>query len=79
MVTFVGAGKGEVRLQDGTVSKVVDWFIPLKGLETIYNNTNGGSIADITSGALLFYLVCDADITTGTWNMEYTSRLRFYD
>jgi len=55
----------------------IDWFIPLKGLESIYNAVNGGTIADITSGALGITMVCDTVQTN--WALDFTSRLRYYD
>lgn len=55
----------------------IDFFIPLKGLETIFNATNGGTIADITSGAIQFMLICDGQ-NTG-WALNYHARLRYYD
>jgi len=55
----------------------VDEFIDLNGLETIYNGTNGGTIADITSGAL--HIVTLGDANAGGYNLNYTTRLRYYD
>lgn len=55
----------------------IDWFIKLKGLETIYNGVNGGTIADITSGSI--HLVCFSDALAGAWSFRFTSRLRYYD
>lgn len=54
----------------------IDMFIPLKGLESVYNGTNGGTVADIQSGAIFMVVVSDA---TGTADFVYTSRLRYYD
>lgn len=52
------------------------WFVKLKGLETIYNATNGGTIADINSGAIWI-------VTFSTINNAYSlnchARLRYYD
>lgn len=55
----------------------VEFFIKLKGLESVYNGTNGGTIADITSGAI--GLVCFGDANVGSWDFKYGSRLRYYD
>jgi len=52
-----------------------DEFIKLKGLETVYNGTNGGTIADITSGSL--FVVTFSGI--GNYNTSWSSRLRYYD
>lgn len=61
---------------DTTGSLAINEFIKLKGLETIYNGTNGGTIADITSGSIGFTVFSD---TEGQWNFVWTSRLRYYD
>ena len=53
----------------------IDMFIKLKGLETIFNGVNGGTIADITSGSLYMLTVSNA---TG-WEFSGTTRLRYYD
>lgn len=55
----------------------VDFFIKLHGLESIFNGTNGGTIADITSGSLLLMWVVD-DVATN-WTFNWSSRLRYYD
>lgn len=55
----------------------VDVFIKLKGLEAIYNATNGGTVADITSGAI--GLVCFGDANAGAHDFIYGARLRYYD
>lgn len=52
-------------------------FIKLKGLETIYNGTNGGTVADITSGSL--YVVFLSLNNTNQWSAAWGSRLRYYD
>lgn len=56
----------------------VDLFIKLKGLETVYNAVNGGTIADITSGAIFLFFV-GGPTADGAWQLNYTSRLRYYD
>jgi len=56
----------------------VNMFIKLKGLETIYNGVNGGSVADITSGAMFIVFLSDT-VVTGKWDFAYQSRLRYYD
>lgn len=55
----------------------VEMFVKLHGLETIYNATNGGTVADISSGAI--FLVCVGDANAGSFQFNYTSRLRYYD
>jgi len=52
-------------------------FIDLKGIETTYNATNGGTIADITSGSLVLALISDG--TNGDVQLTWSTRLRYYD
>jgi len=65
-------------VKDPHKSTVVDMFVKLKGLETVYNGTNGGTISDITSGALFLVAVCDNQVANEC-ELDYTSRLRYYD
>lgn len=55
----------------------VDEFIDLKGLETIFNSTNGGTVADISSGAVGF-VVFSAE-NSNSVVFQWSSRLRYYD
>lgn len=55
----------------------VDWFVKLKGLETEYNGVNGGTIADVTSGALGLVLFDLAN--SNQWQLSCATRLRYYD
>lgn len=55
----------------------INWFIKLNGLETIYNATNGGTVADISSGSLLL-ITCSVN-TNSKWTLSGSSRLRYYD
>lgn len=55
----------------------IDMFIPLNGLETIYNATNGGTASDITSGALYLFNVSQSG--TSKYSLLFHSRLRYYD
>lgn len=55
----------------------VNEFIPLKGLETVFNATNGGTVADISSGALGF-VVFSAE-NSNSVVFQWNSRLRYYD
>lgn len=48
-------------------------------LETIFNGTNGGTIADITSGALYMFWIGSAAAGTGDVNAIVSSRVRFID
>lgn len=59
-----------------TSSLSIDMFIKLKGLEAIYDATNGGTVADITSGAIgITFVTVDGAL----WTFQYGSRLRYYD
>lgn len=54
----------------------LDWWIPLKGLETIFNGTNGGTIGDISTGAVI---IMTFGCNTSLWQLNGTFRLRYYD
>jgi len=70
---------GQTLTDDGSQCLSFSTFVKLKGLESVYNATNGGGIADVTSGSLLMLFVCDVNSTSGAWAMSYSSRLRYYD
>lgn len=56
-----------------------DEFIKLKGLESLYNSTNGGTVGDVSSGA--FGILCinnDATATPG-WQFDFSVRFKFLD
>lgn len=54
-------------------------FIPLKGLETIYNSNGAGTIADISAGALNI-LVANSDASgSPAWQFTANVRYRFLD
>lgn len=55
----------------------INEFIPLNGLEVVFNGTNGGTVADITSGAI--GIVCPCDFNAAAWSFIFTTRLRYYD
>lgn len=59
-------------------SYLIDIFIKLRGLEAIYNGTNGGTIADITSGSIGVTFISDSGAATD-YELLYSSRLRYYD
>lgn len=56
-----------------------DYYIKLKGLEAMYNATNGGNIGDITSGAIGVVAIQDTTVTAASCDLIFVSRLRFYD
>lgn len=56
-----------------------DWFVKLKGLETVFKASTG-TVGDITTGALFLLLInSDSAPPNNTWVFEYNSRLRFLD
>lgn len=58
----------------------INWFVPLKDLETHYKSTtNPAAIGDIATGAL--YLVTFGDVAIGSagYQFKYNARLRFTD
>lgn len=61
---------------DNTSRHIQKW-IPLKGLETVYNSGNAGTVADIQTGAL--YALTMGDSTNGSPSYYGTFRVRFYD
>jgi len=52
-------------------------FIRLKDLVTHFNTTNGGGIGDVTTGALLMFVVSQGN--DSCWTFNWSSRLRFDD
>lgn len=70
---------GQTVLNDGQQCLVFNEFIKLKGLDAIYNGTNGGTAADLTSGALFIVCFTDNVGTTNSWALTFTSRLRYWD
>lgn len=56
----------------------IDRFVNLKNREVHFNNTNGGSIADIQTGSLQFFLV-SSSVAQAKWTMDFTARIRFQD
>lgn len=57
-----------------------DEYIKLKGLETVYNQSTTGTLADVNSGAI--YLIFRArvnDVTNGHVDVNCTARLRYTD
>lgn len=54
-------------------------YVPLNGLETHYNGTNGGTIADITSGSLLLVTQGGASAANSQYRLTFVTRVRFTD
>lgn len=54
-------------------------FIKLKGLESLYNSTNGGTIGDISAGSFGI-LIFNSDASgSPAWNFTLTARFKFLD
>lgn len=56
-----------------------DRFIPLKDMEMHFNNTNGGTFADIQTGSISLFVAMDSNGTAASWQFNYTARTRFDD
>lgn len=57
----------------------VDIYIPLKGKEVMFNSNNAGNAADIQTGSLYIFAANRETANNSKWQMEYCSRLRYYD
>lgn len=57
----------------------IDWYVSLKGKDSIYNQLNNGNIGDIQTGALFLLCYNYIGASTDLWSCFYTSRLRYYD
>lgn len=56
---------------------IMNDFIKMKGLESVFNAVNGGTIADIATGAV--FLIFVGDTAAANWSGVFTTRLRYYD
>lgn len=54
-------------------------FVNLKGLEVMYNTTEGGTVADITTGGLFLFVAQRGSIGTASPNFVSTCRVKFSD
>lgn len=54
----------------------INMFIPLRGLEAVFNANNASTAADLGSGALYVMLICQ---NNNAHIFSYNSRLRYYD
>lgn len=76
--TFVAGVVTNLGYQDNIIhTHMVDWYIPLKGLEAIFNVNSTGAVTDIQSGSLLIFCVSNAGDNKYTFSL--TTRLRYYD
>lgn len=55
-------------------------FIKLKGLESLYNSTNGGDVGDISAGAFgILAFSSDASGGNDGWHLSLSTRFKFLD
>lgn len=71
------AGATEIVPDPIKESMNVDYFIPLNGLETVFNATGGGLITSINTGALGWVIFGDAN--AADYSLTVHTRLRYYD
>jgi len=58
----------------------VKMFVPLKGLEAHYNQVNGGTYADLTTGTLwLIAFAFYATAANPAYQFEFGARVKYYD
>lgn len=57
----------------------IDEHIKLAGLEAHYNQTNGGTIADISTGALYLVFFSEVVAVDAAWQFNGQARLRYTD
>jgi len=74
-VTNAAGVETDVGITDGSQHLKFNRFIDLKGIETCYNVTNGGTIADITSGSIIIFFFGQ----TGEDQANWSTRIRYYD
>jgi len=56
----------------------VDEYIKLDGLEALHTQTNAGTITDLTTGALIVFVIGGSS-SNGNWTFTGRTRLRYYD
>ena len=64
---------------DGKNTLMYNEFIKLKGLESLYNSTNGGGIGDVSAGSFLLLAFDEDAAANAAWQFSLTSRLKFLD
>lgn len=58
----------------------INWYVPLKDLETHYKSTtNPAAIGDIATGALYMVTFGNVAVATSAYQLQYNARLRFID
>lgn len=73
-----GIATGQTTIQDGSQCIHINEYVKLGGLEAVFNAVNGGTVADIVSGALFLVNISDTNVT-GCWTLNYSTRLRYKD
>jgi len=69
----------QMQPQDDQNNKI-NWFIPLKGLETLYSaNSSPAVVGDISTGALYIVSIGNVSAATAGFEFTYSARLRFMD
>lgn len=68
-------------MDEGVIEGFLDFnqFYKKIRLDTIYNNTSGGTVADIQTGALFCWIYADIGAGTGSPRWQATFRLRYVD
>jgi len=56
-----------------------DRFIPLKDMEMHFNNTNGGTFADVQTGSVSIFLAQEVGATAAAWSFTFSTRARYRD
>lgn len=56
-----------------------DRFVKLRNMEMHFNNTNGGSFADIQTGSISIFVAFESTSTAGSWGFGYSTRTRYRD
>jgi len=74
VITNLGFDPGQN--SDGGSIFEIDWFIKLKGLQTLYKGATSG-IGDIATGGLYMYFLTHQ--TNNAWTFRNAERLRYYD
>lgn len=76
-VTFTAGVLTNEAFQQSDNQLNINMYIKLKGLETVYNGNNAGTVADITSGNIGMLLI--TSLTNNSWQLQYGTRYRYYD
>lgn len=80
-IETTGAAANQPAQESTDFKKVqsIDWWIPLKDLDTQYNTGTAGTIADIQTGSLYLMLFGASAAADSQYALTYNTRLRFVD